>query len=109
MAVRHQLALQVGFESHAHRMTSEKMAESPDEVLRFLEALSAGIRDKAEQEASEHSSSFGQKNRMCCIVVVSFCYVRSHVSPRRLACFIGGASLHPQLGREGTYSEVCVF
>ena len=50
MAVRHQLALQVGFESHAHRVTSEKMAESPDEIMRFLEALSAGIRDKAEQE-----------------------------------------------------------
>ncbi|CAN0471162.1 unnamed protein product, partial [Hapterophycus canaliculatus] len=50
MAVRHQLALKVGFESHAHRMTSEKMAESPDEVLRFLEALSAGITEKAEQE-----------------------------------------------------------
>ena len=50
MAVRHQLALLVGFESHAHRMTSEKMAENPEEVLRFLEALSAGIRDKAEQE-----------------------------------------------------------
>lgn len=52
MAVRHQLALQVGFESHAHRMTSEKMAESPGDILRFLETLSAGIRDKAEQEVT---------------------------------------------------------
>lgn len=52
MAVRHQLALQVGFESHAHRMTSEKMAESPGDILRFLETLSAGIRNKAEQEVT---------------------------------------------------------
>ncbi|CBJ26455.1 Mitochondrial intermediate peptidase (N-terminal) [Ectocarpus siliculosus] len=52
MAVRHKLALRVGFDSHAHRMASEKMAENPEEIARFLEALSAGIRDKAEQEAS---------------------------------------------------------
>lgn len=50
MAVRHQLALKVGFESHAHRMTSEKMADNPDEILMFLEALSEGIKEKAEQE-----------------------------------------------------------
>lgn len=50
MAVRHKLAQLVGFESHAHRMTSEKMAETPEEILRFLDALSAGIRDKADQE-----------------------------------------------------------
>ncbi|CAM9523281.1 unnamed protein product [Ectocarpus sp. 13 AM-2016] len=52
MAVRHKLARRVGFDSHAHRMASEKMAENPEEIARFLEALSAGIRDKAEQEAS---------------------------------------------------------
>ena len=28
------------------------MAETPEEVLRFLDALAVGIRDKAEQEVS---------------------------------------------------------
>lgn len=44
------LVVQVGFESYAHRVTSEKMAETPEEVLRFLEALSNGVREKAAQE-----------------------------------------------------------
>lgn len=43
---------QVGFESHAHRAISDKMAETPEEVVRFLDALAAGVRDKAKQEAS---------------------------------------------------------
>ncbi|CAM9661404.1 unnamed protein product, partial [Laminaria digitata] len=52
MMVRHKLAQKVGFKSHAHRLTSDKMAETPEEVLRFLDALAVGIRDKAEQEVS---------------------------------------------------------
>lgn len=75
MAVRHQLAQMVGFESHAHRMTSEKMAETPDEVMGFLEALSAGIKDKAEQEVGEGSEGgregkdvrVGRESSLCCV------------------------------------------
>ncbi|CAN0292007.1 unnamed protein product [Ascophyllum nodosum] len=51
MMVRHKLAQKVGFESHAHRATSDKMAETPQEVLRFLDALSDGAREKAAREA----------------------------------------------------------
>eukprot|EP00904_Undaria_pinnatifida_P002944 jgi/Undpi1/12650/HiC_scaffold_6.g02318.m1 len=50
MMVRHKLAQKVGFKSYAHRVTSEKMAETPEEVMTFLDALAVGIRDKAEQE-----------------------------------------------------------
>lgn len=52
MMVRHKLAKKVGFQSHAHRTTSDKMAQTPEEVLIFLDALSAGVKKKAEAEAS---------------------------------------------------------
>lgn len=61
--VKKNFTFQVGFESHAHRVTSDKMAETPEEVLRFLQALSEGVRDKAEQEVREREKERARRGR----------------------------------------------
>jgi oligopeptidase A len=53
LALRHEQALLLGFSSYAERSLAKKMAESPQQVLDFLNDLARRSRPQAEQEYSE--------------------------------------------------------
>jgi oligopeptidase A len=53
LALRHEQALLLGFSSYAERSLAKKMAESPQQVLDFLNDLAKRSRPQAEQEYSE--------------------------------------------------------
>jgi len=53
LALRHELAELLGFESFAHYSLATKMAESPEQVITFLEDLSVKSHSQAQQEFKE--------------------------------------------------------
>ncbi|MGK0443151.1 MAG: oligopeptidase A [Bermanella sp.] len=53
LKLRHELANLLGFESYAHYSLASKMAESPEQVIGFLEDLAAKSKAQAEQEYAE--------------------------------------------------------
>ncbi len=53
LALRHEQAQLLGFDSYAERSLARKMARSTDEVLQFLHDLAARSRPQAERELSE--------------------------------------------------------
>ncbi|HSN51142.1 MAG TPA: M3 family metallopeptidase [Woeseiaceae bacterium] len=53
LALRHEAARLVGFDSYAHYSLATKMAESPGQVIDFLRDLAARSRPAAEAELSE--------------------------------------------------------
>lgn len=50
MAVRHKVAKLLGFQSFAHRATIDKVAETPEKVMSFLESLADKVAHKAQAE-----------------------------------------------------------
>ncbi len=50
LALRHERARLLGFSNHAERSLATKMAESPEQVLTFLEDLAARSRPQAQRE-----------------------------------------------------------
>jgi oligopeptidase A len=53
LALRHEAAQLVGFDSYAHYSLATKMAESPEQVIGFLRDLAARSRPAAEAELAE--------------------------------------------------------
>ncbi|MDH5179081.1 MAG: oligopeptidase A [Gammaproteobacteria bacterium] len=53
LALRHELAQLLGFASFAHRSLATKMAESPEQVLTFLNDLAAKSKPAAAQELQD--------------------------------------------------------
>ncbi|MCG9728972.1 oligopeptidase A [Shewanella sp. Isolate13] len=53
IALRHELANLLGFESFAHKSLATKMAESPEQVLDFLTELAARSKSQGETELAE--------------------------------------------------------
>ncbi|MEY8206151.1 MAG: oligopeptidase A [Bermanella sp.] len=53
LALRHELATLLGFESFAHYSLATKMAESPAQVIEFLEDLAHKSHAQAQQEFTE--------------------------------------------------------
>ncbi|WP_432463921.1 oligopeptidase A [Agarivorans sp. QJM3NY_33] len=53
LALRHELAQLLGFASYADKSLATKMAESPAQVLGFLEDLAARSKPQAERELAE--------------------------------------------------------
>lgn len=53
LKLRHELANLLGFESYAHYSLASKMADSPAQVIEFLEDLAAKSKSQAEQEYAE--------------------------------------------------------
>ncbi len=53
LKLRHELANLLGFESFAHYSLATKMADSPEQVVGFLEDLAEKSRSQAQQEFSE--------------------------------------------------------
>ncbi|PRD12444.1 oligopeptidase A [Pantoea coffeiphila] len=53
LALRHELAQLLGFDSFAHKSLATKMAESPAQVIDFLTDLAKRARPQAEQELAE--------------------------------------------------------
>ncbi|GAA6136180.1 oligopeptidase A [Oceaniserpentilla sp. 4NH20-0058] len=53
LKLRHELASLLGFESYAHYSLASKMAESPQQVIQFLEDLAKQSKTQAEQEFAE--------------------------------------------------------
>ena len=53
LALRHELAQLLGFDSYAHDSLATKMAETPDQVLGFLNDLAEKSRPQAQAEIAE--------------------------------------------------------
>ena len=53
LELRHEAATLLGFDNYAERSLATKMAESPDQVMDFLNDLAARSRAAAEQELAE--------------------------------------------------------
>ncbi len=53
LKLRHELANLLGFESYAHYSLASKMAESPEQVIQFLQDLAEKSRSQAQQEYAE--------------------------------------------------------
>ena len=53
LALRHELANLLGFESYAHYSLASKMAENPQQVVSFLEDLAHKSKAQAQQELAE--------------------------------------------------------
>lgn len=53
LALRHELALLLGFKNYAERSLASKMAESPEHVLQFLNELAQKSKPFAEQDYAE--------------------------------------------------------
>ncbi len=61
LALRHEAASLVGFETYAHYSLATKMAETPAEVMAFLRELAAHSRRTAERELAELSAFAGME------------------------------------------------
>ncbi len=53
LALRHELAQLLGFDSFAHKSLATKMAESPEQVLEFLNELALRSKDQGKAELAE--------------------------------------------------------
>lgn len=53
LKLRHEMANLLGFDSYAHYSLASKMAQSPQQVIQFLEDLAAKSKPQAEQEFAE--------------------------------------------------------
>jgi len=53
VALRHELAQLLGFDSFAHKSLATKMAESPKQVLNFLNELASRSKEQAQAELTE--------------------------------------------------------
>ncbi|HEM7576210.1 TPA: oligopeptidase A [Serratia marcescens] len=53
LALRHELAQLLGFDTYANKSLATKMAESPDQVIGFLSDLAKRARPQAEQELAQ--------------------------------------------------------
>lgn len=53
LALRHELAQLLGFETYAEKSLATKMAESPQQVISFLNDLAKRARPQAEQELAQ--------------------------------------------------------
>ncbi|CAI2137151.1 oligopeptidase A [Serratia marcescens] len=53
LALRHELAQLLGFDTYADKSLATKMAESPDQVIGFLSDLAKRARPQAEQELAQ--------------------------------------------------------
>ncbi|VAX76474.1 Oligopeptidase A [Serratia symbiotica] len=53
LALRHESAQLLGFETYANKSLATKMAESPEEVMRFLNDLAKRVRPQAAQELAQ--------------------------------------------------------
>lgn len=60
LALRHELALLLGFSSYAHESLATKMAETPEQVLAFLSELGQRSKEQAKTELAE-LRAFAQK------------------------------------------------
>ncbi|QHM73382.1 oligopeptidase A [Mixta intestinalis] len=60
LALRHELAQLLGFDSYAHKSLATKMAQSPTQVLDFLTDLAQRARPQAEKEL-ERLRAFAKK------------------------------------------------
>lgn len=53
VALRHELAQLLGFDSYAHKSLATKMAQSPEQVLEFLNELASRSKEQGKTELAE--------------------------------------------------------
>ncbi|EGG99624.1 Oligopeptidase A [gamma proteobacterium IMCC2047] len=61
LALRHELALLLGFENYAEYSLATKMADKPEQVIQFLQDLADKARPQAQQEFAE-LQAFAKEN-----------------------------------------------
>lgn len=64
LALRHELSQLLGFESYAERSLSTKMAESPEQVIGFLNDLAERSKPQAQQDLDELTQFANQQHGM---------------------------------------------
>lgn len=62
LALRHELAQLLGYDSYANYSLATKMAETPDQVIGFLEDLATKSRHVAEQDLAELTAFAAEQN-----------------------------------------------
>ncbi|ABV34758.1 Oligopeptidase A [Shewanella sediminis HAW-EB3] len=61
VALRHELALLLGFDSYAHKSLATKMAQTPQQVLEFLNELASRSKDQGKTELAELTEFAGKE------------------------------------------------
>ncbi|NVK37634.1 MAG: oligopeptidase A [Gammaproteobacteria bacterium] len=62
LKLRHEMANLLGFDSYAHYSLASKMAETPEQVIQFLEDLAAKSKPQAQQEFAELKAFAKEQN-----------------------------------------------
>jgi len=61
VALRHELAQLLGFDSYAHKSLATKMAQTPQQVLEFLNELASRSKEQGKTELAELTEFAGQE------------------------------------------------
>ncbi|WP_166378408.1 oligopeptidase A [Pseudoalteromonas sp. Z9A4] len=85
LALRHELAQLLGFNSYAEKSLATKMAETPEQVFSFLEDLAAKSKPQAEQEVAELKAYAEQKHGISELQAWDFGYYSEKLKQEKYA------------------------
>lgn len=85
LALRHELAQLLGFNSYAEKSLATKMAETPEQVFSFLEDLAAKSKPQAEQEVAELKAYAEQKHGISELEAWDFGYYSEKLKQEKYA------------------------
>lgn len=85
LALRHELAQLLGFNSYAEKSLATKMAETPAQVFSFLEDLAAKSKPQAEQEVAELKAYAEQKHGISELQAWDFGYYSEKLKQEKYA------------------------
>ncbi|MDN4502153.1 oligopeptidase A [Alteromonadaceae bacterium BrNp21-10] len=85
LSLRHELAQLLGFDSYAHRSLSTKMAESPEQVVGFLNDLGERSREQAKQDLQEIYDFAAQQHAVTDIQAWDIAYYSEKLKQQKYA------------------------
>ncbi|WOC26732.1 oligopeptidase A [Pseudoalteromonas sp. N1230-9] len=85
LALRHELAQLLGFNSYADMSLATKMAESPAQVFSFLEDLAAKSKPQAEQELAELTAYAKDKHGVTELAAWDYAYYAEKLKQEKYA------------------------
>lgn len=85
LALRHELAELLGFNSYADMSLTTKMAETPEQVFSFLEDLAAKSKPQAEQELAELTAYAKDKHGVTELAAWDYAYYGEKLKQEKYA------------------------
>jgi oligopeptidase A len=85
LALRHELAELLGFNSYADMSLATKMAETPEQVFSFLEDLAAKSKPQAEQELAELTAYAKDKHGVTELAAWDYAYYGEKLKQEKYA------------------------